>query len=56
MSNHRVGAGLPRPSAISIVPQVSHTRLASQSVEEISGESKTLLLKADGFRQPITDN
>ena len=56
MSNHRVGAGLPRPSAISIVPQVSHTRLASQSVEEISGESKTLLLKVSDNRQPTTDS
>ena len=56
MSNHRVGAGLPRPSAISIVPQVSHMRLASQSVEEISGESKTLLLKVSDNRQPTTDS
>lgn len=45
MSSHRVvGAGLPRPSAI------SH----QQSVGEISGESKTFLLKADR-RQPTAD-
>ena len=45
MSNRRVGAGLPRPSAISIVPQVSHTRLASQLVEKVSDN-----------RQPTTNN
>lgn len=43
-------------SAISIVPQVPHTRKpAAQSIEKISGESKALLLTADS-RQPIVNN
>ena len=46
MNSPRVGAGLPRPPAIS----------NQQSVEGISGESKTFLLKVSDSRKPKTEN